>query len=77
MVQKLQPMHVKTGANALCAAGDVPGCEPRGKPGWGGGTQGFPNTTAPGVWEGFPKPEQKWHAGERTQHAWGTHKNRR
>ena len=74
MVPNLQPIHVKTGANALCAAGDAPGGEHRGKAGWGGGTQGFPNTTAPIIWEGFPNPEQKQDAGERTEHAWGTHK---
>lgn len=55
-------------------AGDAPGCEHRGKAGWGGVTQGFPHTTTPIIWEGFPNPEQKRDAGECTEHAWGTQK---
>lgn len=67
MVLNLQPIHVKTGANALCMAGDEPGCEHRGKAGWGGGTQGFPHATNPIIWEGFPDPKQKRDAGECTE----------
>lgn len=74
MVPNLQPIHVKTRANALCAAEDAPGCKHRGKAGWGGGTEGFPHTIAPTVWEGFPNPREKWDEGESAQHVQGIHK---